>query len=335
MPAAYSERNNSHTMTKPLSIGKLRGLQQCASTRGTFTCLAVDHRQNLRRALGLSGSSAADDAELTGFKLEMTAALADLATAVLLDPEYGAAQAIAAGILPNKTGLVVALESTGYTGDPAARGSQLLPGWSGEKARRMGASMVKLLVYFHPDAPTAGEIETFVGQVAQECRRQDIGLMLEPLSYPLQADRKLSSSEKRQVVIETARRLTVPGVEVLKAEFPLDPAAVPDESEWAKACAEISSASRAPWILLSAAVDFQLYLRQVEIACRAGASGIAVGRAVWQEAVELRGAARADFLKNTARPRLERLAALCAELGKPWTDFYVSPGIQTDWYKTY
>jgi tagatose 1,6-diphosphate aldolase len=318
-----------------LSIGKLRGLQQCTSPHRTFTCLAIDHRQNLRRALDLPGSSAVGDAELSGFKLEMTAALADLATAVLLDPEYGAAQAIAAGILPNTTGLVVALESTGYTGDPAARGSQLLPGWSIEKARRMGASMVKLLVYFHPEAPTAGDIEAFVGQVAKDCLRQDFGLMLEPLSYSLQADRKLSSSEKRQVVVETARRLTLPGVDVLKAEFPLDPAVVPSESEWAKACAEISFASRAPWILLSAAVDYPIYLRQVEIACRAGASGIAVGRAVWQEAVELRGAARADFLKSVARPRLDRLAALCAEMGKPWTDFYAPPEIHSEWYKTY
>jgi tagatose 1,6-diphosphate aldolase len=322
-------------MTKSLSIGKLRGLQQCASPQRTFTCLAIDHRQNLRRALNLPGSSAAGDAELTGFKLEMTSALADSATAVLLDPEYGAAQAIAAGIIPNKTGLVVALESTGYTGDPAARGSQLLPGWSIEKARRMGASMVKLLVYFHPDAPTADEIQAFVGQVASDCLRQDFGLMLEPLSYSLQADHKLSSSEKRRVVVETARRLTLPGVDVLKAEFPLDPGAGTDESEWAKACAEISSASRAPWILLSAAVDFPIYLRQVEIACRAGASGIAVGRAVWQEAVELRGAARTDFLKNIARPRLERLAALCAERAKPWTDFYAPPEIHSEWYKTY
>ena len=32
------------------TIGKLRGLQQCTSPRGTFTCLALDHRQNLRKA---------------------------------------------------------------------------------------------------------------------------------------------------------------------------------------------------------------------------------------------------------------------------------------------
>jgi len=35
---------------KPISIGKLRGLQQISSARGTITALALDHRQNLRKA---------------------------------------------------------------------------------------------------------------------------------------------------------------------------------------------------------------------------------------------------------------------------------------------
>jgi tagatose-1,6-bisphosphate aldolase len=35
---------------KHLTIGKLRGLQQISSARGTITALALDHRQNLRKA---------------------------------------------------------------------------------------------------------------------------------------------------------------------------------------------------------------------------------------------------------------------------------------------
>ncbi|MGD0612712.1 MAG: tagatose 1,6-diphosphate aldolase [Anaerolineales bacterium] len=318
-----------------LSIGKRRGLQQCTSPGGTFTCLALDHRQNLRRALRPADSASVSDADLTRFKLDVTAMLADQATAVLLDPEFGAAQSVAAGAIPGGIGLVVALESTGYTGDPTARQSRVLPGWSPAKAKRMGASMAKLLVYYHPEAATAAEIEAFVGQVAAVCAGLDLGLMLEPLSYSLRADRKLSSDEKKEVVTETARRLTVPGVDVLKAEFPLDPAVRPAESAWTEACAGISAASPVPWILLSAAVDYETYLRQVTVACRAGASGIAVGRAVWQEAVERSGADRLEFLKTVARPRLERLTALCAELGKPWTDFYSSADVSSDWYQTY
>jgi len=313
-----------------ISIGKLRGLQQCASPRGTFTCLALDHRQNLRKA----NPAFVDDAQLSRFKLDVVSALADLSTAVLLDPEVSAAQAIAASALPGQVGLVVAVESTGYGGSPTARHSQVLPGWSVEKAKHMGASMVKLLVYFHPDSPIAPEIESFVRQVAGECIRYDLALMLEPLSYPLVADKKLSSVEKHYVVVETARRLVLPGVDVLKAEFPLDIAEEADEAAWAAACAEVSAASRAPWIVLSAAVDYETYLRQVEIACRAGASGCAVGRAVWQEAVQLSGPVRLDFLRTTGRERLACLTALCSEAGKPISDFYFADA-PFDWYKTY
>jgi tagatose-1,6-bisphosphate aldolase len=318
-----------------LSIGKLRGLQQCTSSGGTFTCLALDHRQNLQRALNPADPGSVSDLDLTRFKLDVTTALASAATAVLLDPQFSAAQAIAAGLLPGPIPLVVAVESTGYAGEPTARQSQILPGWSVEKANRMGASMIKLLVYYHPDSPTAGEIEVFVRQVAEECSRYDISLMLEPLSYSLVAEKKLTSAEKRYVVSETARRLTFPGVDVLKAEFPLDITADPPESDWTDACREISSLSHAPWILLSAAVDFDTYMRQVRLACQAGASGCAVGRAVWQEAVGLTGQARTTFLRNVARPRLENLAKVCTELGRPWTDFYTPPNITPDWYQTY
>jgi tagatose 1,6-diphosphate aldolase len=318
-----------------LSIGKLRGLQQCSSRQQTFTCLALDHRQNLRRALNPADPGTVSDSDLTRFKLDVTSALADAATAVLLDPEYSAAQAVSAGILPGSIPFVVAVESTGYIGEPTARQSQILPGWSVEKARRMGASMVKLLVYYHPDSPTAGEIETFVRQVIEECNRHDLGLMLEPLSYPLVEGKKLVSAEKRHVTVETARRLAIPGVDVLKAEFPLDITANPSEADWIAACTEISSACRVPWILLSAAADYDTYLRQVQVACQAGASGCAVGRAVWQEAVGLSGPGRMGFLHEVARPRMESLAKACAERGRPWTDFYRSGGITPDWYKTY
>ncbi|MFN6120893.1 MAG: hypothetical protein ACK5CE_14850, partial [Actinomycetes bacterium] len=48
--------------------------------------------------------------------------------------------------LPGRVGLVMALDETGYVGDPTARQSQILPGWNAAKIRRMGASAAKLLV---------------------------------------------------------------------------------------------------------------------------------------------------------------------------------------------
>jgi tagatose-1,6-bisphosphate aldolase len=303
------EGERYHTITgeimKTISIGKFRGLQQISSSRGTITALALDHRQNLRKA----NPEFFDNAKLSSFKLDVVANLASHATAVLLDPEVSAAQAISTGALPGNKGLGVALESTGYTGDAAARKAQIIPGWSVEKAKRMGAAAVKLLVYYHPDSRAAHETEELVSNIARECAKQDLALMLEPLSYSLQDDTTLNSEEKQYVVVETARRLSPLGIDILKAEFPLD-IHDPDESRWAAACKAITEASITPWILLSAAVDYGTFLRQVVTACNAGASGIAVGRAVWQEAVTMGIEERNTFLGSAAADRLTRLPSL-------------------------
>jgi tagatose 1,6-diphosphate aldolase len=314
---------------KSISIGKLRGLQQIASARGTFTALALDHRQNLRRA----NPAFVDDEKLSRFKIDVTSELAGRATAVLLDPEVSAAQAIAQCAIPKHVGLVVALESTGYTGDATARRSQIIPGWSVEKAKRMGASAIKLLVYYHPDSPTAQEIEVFTSKVVEDCQKYDLALMLEPLSYSLDGNKKLTSEEKRNIVVETAARLTSLDVDILKAEFPLD---INDtgESKWLEACKEISSASKSPWILLSAAVDYETFLRQVTVACNAGASGVAVGRAVWKEAVQMEAGERSLFLRTVGKERLSRLTSLCNALGKPLNAFYQAQA-PLNWYQKY
>jgi tagatose-1,6-bisphosphate aldolase len=70
-------------------------------------------------------------------------------------------------------------------------------------------------------------------------------------------------------------------------------------------------------VLLSGGADFQTYLHQVAAAARAGASGVAVGRAVWQEATELPPEGRDEFLNTVARERMARVTALCQALARP------------------
>jgi tagatose 1,6-diphosphate aldolase len=318
------------------SIGKIRGLQQCATPRGGFAVMALDHRNNLRHAFQPDSPEPASDTEITLFKGEVIEALAPTASAVLLDPELSAAQCIASQRLPGRTGLLVALEATGYVGDPQARQSQVLPEWSVAQAKRMGASAAKLLVYYHPDSPKASEIEDLVQRVADECIEQELALFLEPLSYSLDpAKKKVPPEDRRRVVIETARRLIVPGVDVLKAEFPLDISVEADERAWREACEELSQVSRVPWVLLSASVLYETYVRQVTVACQAGASGVAAGRAVWQEAPTLNVGARESFLRTIAAQRMMRLTELVDALAKPWTEFFAVPVVTPHWYASY
>ena len=321
---------------KNVSIGKFRGLQQCATDRGAISVLALDHRTNLRNSLNPTDPKSVTDEQMMDFKCDVISSVGGACSAVLLDPEYGLANGISCGALPGHTGLIATLDATGYTGESRARHSNLLEDWGVKKARRMGANAVKLLVYYHPDSSTAAEIESLVSKVGEECLQADIPFFLETLSYSLStSSNKLSPDERRRVVIETARRLTPLNVDVLKAEFPMDISSEVNEVSWAKACAELSLASVVPWVLLSASVSFEIFLRQTTIACGKGASGVAVGRAVWQEAAIMDGEARRNFLHTKVVERMNRVTAICNALARSWTDFYKMKKPTTDWYRAY
>jgi tagatose 1,6-diphosphate aldolase len=318
--------------------GARRGLDACASPRGIFGVLALDHRQNLRRELRPDDPEAVTDSEMVEFKRAVVRALAPVATGTLLDPEVGAAQCIADGSLPGGAGLIVAVEATGYDGPSTARISRVLDGWSVEKAKRMGASAAKLLVYYHPDAANAADQEALVARVVAECRAVDLALFVEPLSFALVEGEKLAGDARRRVVIETARRLTAIGGDILKAEFPYDPS-VADRGRWREACAELDAASAVPWVLLSGGVDEATFHAQVEIACLHGASGVVAGRSVWAEAATLAAEPRAAFLATTARDRLRRLVDLVEDVGRPWnaraTTLASAVTPSEGWYREY
>ncbi len=318
-------------------LGTRRGLDATSSPRGTFAVLALDHRQNLRKELHPDDPSLTTDDEMIDFKRTVVRALSFIATGTLLDPEIGAAQCIADGSIRGRDGLIVALEATGFEGPPDARISRLLPGWDVAKAKRLGASAAKLLVYYHPDAANAGDQERLVADVAADCRAHDLALFVEPLSFGIDG-RALVGEERRRIVVETARRLTTLGGDVLKAEFPYDQSVV-ERSRWDEACAELDSVSRLPWVLLSGGVDDETFEAQVEVACVAGASGVLAGRSVWAPAAALAPEARTEWLEGEGAARLRRLAELVERWGHPWrprwTNAQQPDAPEPGWYTRY
>jgi len=306
-----------------ISAGKFYGLQRIGTKNGGISILALDHRQNLKKAINPEHPDLVKDAELSQFKVAVTKALSPCVSAVLLDPEVGIFQAIAEQSINKSSGLIVALEETGYTGDPHARESKLLPGWSAKRAKLVGADAVKLLVYYHPKSAHARSIEDLVANVAEQCNQWDILFVLEPLTYPIDPqEKKLTGDYRQEVILETAQRLTTFGVDILKAEFPIDISTYPDESLWTEPCKDLTNAIDIPWILLSASVNYDTYIKQVQTACQAGAAGIAAGRAVWQEAVNKNPKDRNEFLNHTARQRMEKLTSIVDASAQPYSNFY-------------
>lgn len=307
---------------------------------------AMDHRGSLKAMIEKEQlDDNVDYQELLEHKLELCATLAPYVSAVLLDPNYGAAQCIAGGVLPGHTGLLVSIEATGYESAPQGRITTLLNGWSVEKIKRMGGSAVKILVYYRPDlAEVASKQLKTIQIVADECLRYDIPFLVEPKTYSMKGENAGAlqfAVRKPSLVIETARQITSLPIDVLKAEFPADAKYETNREKLLQFCQQLDEASQVPWVILSAGVDYEIFREEVEIACRAGASGFLGGRAIWQEAIHFAGKKeRVKFLSTTVADRLKELAEIAAKYAVPW---YRKLGIeankltviQENWYRSY
>lgn len=329
-----------HTLT----LGKLRGLQQIANDAGIFTITALDHRGSLESMLRrMRGKELLPWGVVVQEKERLTRALAPHSSAVLFDPVYSAGPMLARGVVPGSVGVLVARERSGYDTTFEGRVTVLQPGWSVDSIKRMGASAVKLMAMYHPEALIAARQEALIATVAESCRKHDIAFLLEPMSYPLDPGQNKSdesfAARKPDIVLETVRRLAPLGADVLKLEFPVEPAFESDEQKMLAVCREITELAGMPWVLLSAGVEFATFQRQVEIACEAGASGFLAGRAIWQEAMHLRNPSeREHFLNTIAVSRLRILVQIATYRATPWLERIALdrwPQPQEEWYEAY
>ena len=315
-----------------LTPGRFRGLKASGLDSDVFGIVAFDQRGSYRRMMPAAGYD-----ELARVKREVCDVLSGAASAVLLDPIYGLPAAMS---MSGRAGLVLALEQSGYQGDSSYRRSRLLDGWGPAKARMLGGCAVKLMVYYNPQQEDlAAEIDRFIVEAVTDCHRLDLPVFLEPMSYSVQEavskDSAEFAGERPEIVIETARRLSRTGADVLKLEFPVDIQHHASVSDWRAACRRVSDACAVPWVLLSAGVDFEQFKPQLQAACESGASGFLAGRAIWKEAVAMSAAERTDFLRGAALSRLRQLLDIAEREARPWTDFYQPPTFPQRWHETY
>lgn len=303
------------------TIGKLHGMHQIADDEGIISILALDHRESFKRLVQQSGLEGTYP-EVVEEKLRIIRTLSPLSSAVLLDPVFGVASAVAANAISRAAGLVVALDHSGFGGSPFARQTRIIPGWNATRVKHAGASAAKLMLYFNPDSSVAAAQEELARAVAEECRQLDLTFVLEPVTHPVDDSLEPGSPDyalaRSDAIIETARRLDGVGADLLKVEFPGD-IALMGESRCEQACDDLHGSTTLPWIVLSGGTDFATCQAQVELACSHGASGYAIGRTIWQDAVILpKAAGRDEFLHTKSALRVEILSATARRLATPW-----------------
>ncbi len=278
-------------------------ISDLADDRGRFSILAIDHRDSLRQFLRPADPKSLSADEITALKIEIVDGVADLATGVMLEPEFSIPQVLDAGVMPQGVGFLAALESQGYLDDPEAAATSVLDGWSVEQAKESGAASAKLLLPYRPDGRLAAEQEAIALELTGACHAIDFPIALEPLFYGLTA-----ADDRGALVVETARRFASMSPDLLKLPFPGHREACEQVTE---ICAASASAERPmPWAMLSGGGSFDDFADQFSTASSAGCSGFMVGRALWGEAVKALASERGALLRDQVRPRFERLVAL-------------------------
>ncbi len=321
-------------MTIQITPGRYRGLKTTSlAEKDVFGVLAFDQRGSYRRMMP-EGTSYEG---LVQVKVEIISALSQHASAVLTDPVYGLSPAME---MSGKSGLLFALEKSGYSGDATYRNVEFFDAWTPEKLSKLGASAAKILVYYNPqNADLSDELDQTVGAMIEKCHAVDLPVFVEPMSYSVDENISKDSAEfaaqKVEIVVETARRLSQIGTDVLKMEFPVDQNHNDNLEDWVSACQKLSDVSTVPWVLLSAGVDFEMFEKQFKAACAGGASGFLAGRAIWKECAAMSTADRAEFLAGTATNRLNTLLDIAKSDARPWTDFYSVQASTADWFEAY
>ena len=223
------------------------------------------------------------DSRLAEFKSAVTAALTPLASAVLLDPEYGLD---AARVKAPTCGLLLTYEADGFENPRPNRMLALMPHVSVRRLRDLGAQAIKILLSYNPDGDPRSNDEkcAWVERIGNECAALDMPFLLEPVTYDT------TPLRKPDLVVRTMEEFSKPvyKVDVLKVEVPV----VAGASEWTRpeALAWYRTADQAasvPYIYLSAGVSISEFVGSLELAAEAGAhfSGVLCGRATWQDGI--------------------------------------------------
>lgn len=285
-------------------------LARLARPSGTFAMVAMDQRESLRTMLAEEGHPA-DDAALTAFKLQVAEVLAPLASAFLIDRHYAYAELVRSRSLPAGCGLILAADALTQPPGGAVEDTELDAEIDPERARRDGVVALKLLIIWKRDGQEERRVET-AHRFVELCRGAGLLSVLEPVAVPAPGrDFDLDAG-----ILDAATALGPLGPSLYKAQVPRRGRG--SAAELAAACERLDRRLARPWVVLSNGVAAEDFPGAVEAACRAGASGMLAGRALWRDAIATADPAAA--LRTMSVDRLRRLAETVDRYGRPWTD---------------
>ncbi len=249
--------------------------------------LALDHRESFRKLLNPKNPSFVTEDAIIQMKSEIINSLYDQLSGILIDTEFG---------LPAYQGkskpYLLPIEKSGYKDLNGDRLTELE--FTATQLKEMGASGVKLLIYFNHDSSTVNAQMETVKKVLSDCKNNNLPLFLEIVTYN-------EKGTKSKQIITAVSMFLDQGIrpDVFKLEYP--------ENE--HSCDILTNyLGGTPWILLTRGIDYEAFKKQLETAASHGASGFLAGRSLWQEAARIEKQERRIFLKSVV---VERFKEIC------------------------
>lgn len=292
-----------------MTTAERRGYQQICGDEGAMLVVACDQRGGMRSVLADTAEEQAkiSNDTLGETKMDVTAYLARQAGCVLVDPLCAVPAIVDTGAIHRNTGLLIGLDASGFDATPEGyRISNMCEGITARRVREFGGTGAKIMIYLRSDTPAANTVNmATLERVIAEFAAEDVLLVVEFLTYALPGETPEAFKAKTAELIEGGSKLCLDaGSKVLKIPYPGSP----------EACANITAmCNGVPWAVLSAGVNHETFLGQVEIAMMNGASGVIAGRSLWKDCISLDRSVTKTKLETIAVPRLKELKAVIAK----------------------
>jgi sulfofructosephosphate aldolase len=274
----------------------VKTLDAIARPSGTFAMVAMDQRESLRTMLREHGHDASE-ARVARFKEAVARELAPHASGFLIEGDH---LGTVAPHVPH--GLILAVDVLDQEEGAAVEDTTL------DEDARPTARVValKLLVIWRDDERRAERVE-LSRRFVELADSNGLLSVLEPV---------VRHEDREWAILAAAAELGAVRPSLYKCQVPLEGKG--DSEAIARHAREIDAALPVPWVVLSQGVAADDFPVAVEASCRGGASGFLAGRALWTST--LAADDPTELLRSHSIPRLQQLAAIVDEHGRPWRE---------------
>jgi tagatose 1,6-diphosphate aldolase len=282
-----------------------RAMAAISTPAGNMLIVAADQRNGMKAVMtdAPAGPGSITIDELADAKSDLVRYLGNHAPAILLDPEVALPRVVDDATLTRDTALVVGMDASGFETVDGLRYTRFVDGVTARRVRELGGDVAKMLFYMRPDQQGAdSRVGDEIRDLVKACEEEGLLLIVEVLTYRLENESEDDYRALFPTLVADAARIAVDcGAKVLKLPYPGSAEA---------SAAVTASASGVPWAVLSAGVDHETFIGQVETAVANGASGAMAGRSLWKDSLAVSAEVREDLLTTRALPRLRELAAV-------------------------